>query len=307
MTTDKQPQETTESVSTAAETVQTEPSPSVAMATDKQPMVPTASGKKPDIAMETAPGGTTQLANESSTSRISRRRRESVFSEERPSAETAESSFSKVETNLLSPIFTNWPCIVTTVLGYYPPAQSVDRMDVTQERDQPIGLLDDHFQDWPSQGRALSSVQALDAFTSHLVLNCSEDCVRKFTSTIVEKINLRLAESNQCSFDLFNINVNEVDSRSIDEKILPVLVGKRFLDSVIRILGMEHSRVRNTFAEMQQVRSRASASAGTEGAGLRGGERGRERAWHESPRPGTASSGQTLSNQTPKNVLKVTK
>ena len=135
----------------------------------------------------------------------------------------------------------------------------------------------------------------------HLILNCSDICIKHFTTTIVDKINSCLAESSRCSIDILDINIHDIDLKSIDESILPILVGKRFLNSVIRVLGMEHSRVKNTFVEMQQLGGRGAGDGGGGGGGVGGRERGQRGLGRGTERERPASS------QPPKNVVKIAK
>ena len=295
MTTDKQPEQAAESA-TVMETVPSSTAP-VAMPTDNKPVVEPATPKPDaDVTMETTPSDPTQKSEAGKMI-------ETKILKERVSSE-AESSAKVSEIDFVSELFTSWSCIVATVLGCYPLAPSADRTTLPWYGDRGVGHLDDPFHDWPSQGRGLSSVRSLDAFTSHLVLNASETCITKLTSTIVKKINSCLAESNQHSVDLLDLSVHDVDfSRSVDETTVAVLVGKRFLESVIRVLGMEHSRVKNTFAEMQQVRAHSGGGMGGRGDGVRGeGVRERDRIGVR------ADNGDSQnSSQMPRNVVQVIK
>ena len=211
-----------------------------------------------------------------------------------------ENASQSASADFLEPLFTNWPCIVATVLGYCPLGPSSNGSSGMQQGDQKIRQLGDPLQNWPSQSKGMSSVQSLDSFTMHLILNCSEICIKNFTTTIVDKINSCLAESSQCSVDILDINIHDIDLKSIDESILPILVGKRFLNSVIRVLGMEHSRVKNTFVEMQQLRGRGGGEGGGGGGGG-GRERGRRGLGRGTERERPNSS------QPLKNVVKIAK
>ena len=274
------------------ETRPTASTSSVATGTVPEPgKEPPKTNTEADVAMETAPSDPSQPRLKSVTGE--KLQPKSLFSEdeEKPSSSADSESGKKAVTNdFLSPLFTNWPCIVTTVLGCYPLARG-------------IGKLGSPFVDWPSQNEELSSVQSVDSFTSHLIWNCDEALVERFTSTIVEKINSCLVESNQRSLDLLDLSVHDVDVRLIDVRVLPILVGRRFLESVIRVLGMEHSRVKNTFAEMQQLRARSSAGGGGEGptgradGGREGGRRGLR----------SENGGNDNSSVATRNIVKVTK
>ena len=266
MATDKQSQGSTSSESDVVMEAQpTTSSSSVATPTTDEPseMKPPATTPDARVAIETAPNNAAGAQDHESDGG-KKFKPKSIFS-----VENTRNS----ENDFLSPLFTNWPCIVTTVLGCYPPAPSADRATLPQQGHQGIGQPGNPLQDWPSQSKGLSSVQSIDSFTSHFVLNCDETCIENFTSTIVEKINSCLAESNQCSVDILDLSVHDVNMRLVDDRVIPILVGKRFLDSVIRVLGMEHSRVKNTFVEMQQLRSRAGEGEGSGGGRRNGGAR----------------------------------
>ena len=272
--------------------METQPTTSSSVAkTDERPETQQLTAKPPaEIATETAPSDVSSHQKAEDGKKFQPK---SLFTKKNVPSKDSESNETISENDFLSPLFTNWPCVVTTILGCYPPVLYADRATLPQVGEQAIGQMNDPFQVWPSQSRGLSSVQSLDGFTSHFVLNCDEDCIENFTSTIVEKINSCLAESNQCSVDILDLSVHDIDLRLINERALPILVGKRFLESVIRVLGMEHSRVKNTFVEMQQLRARG----GGEGEGGRrygGGLRSEI----------DSSTGPT---NVPRNIVKVTK
>ena len=242
--------------------------------TDKQPSAHTSQQPSAAIVATTQPSDSVGSSGSSKPS--------DSLSTLEPGTSSAEHALSGT-CDFLGPLFTNWPCIVTTVLGFYPLGQSSDSVSTQQPGGQGIGISGNPVQSGLSQATTLSSVHALDSFTTHFILNCSDSCIKNFTTTIVEKINSCLAASNasnQLPVDLIDLNIHDIDLKLIDESVLPILVGKRFLNSVVRVLGMEHSRVKNTFVEMQQLRARggggegAAGGAGGEGA-RRGGREGR--------------------------------
>lgn len=166
-------------------------------------------------------------------------------------------------------LFTNWPSIVTAILGCYPVAQSASG---GHGSGKPAGPFPSGSAPTPK----LSSVHMLDSFTTHLILNCSEACIKNITTTIVDKINSSLANPENCTVNMIDINVHDIDLSTVTEATLPLVVGKRFLNSVVRVLAMEHSRVKNTFVEMQQMRNgRGGGREGRGGAGEGVGGEGR--------------------------------
>ena len=183
-----------------------------------------------------------------------------------------ESTSSSNDTcDLLSALMTNWPCIVTTVLGYYPFKKLTDYnfkgVVTPQEREKP-----------KYQPARLSSVHLLDNFTLDLILNCKDSVISSLVRTIVDKMNAALEGNCGLSVLTKAINSQEIDLKKTDEATRTLLVGKRFLDSVVRVLALEHSRVRNAFVELHQQRQGG-------GDGVRGG-RGGGRSGRGNSRPG---------------------
>ena len=235
--------------------------PTVVKATDKQAESRFSSQSDENVAMTMTPCNTGESDTETGPCGMGMGQEGS--SNNRKTSSTA--------CDFLGPLFSNWPGIVTTILGFYPLGPSEDGSSILKEGARSTTQLCDPPQSGSSQNKMMSSVQVLDSFTMHLILNCSEACIENFTSTIIFKINSCLAESSSIDLDT---TVHDVDLSRIDEKSLPMLVGKRFLNSVIRVLAMEHSRVKNMFLEMQQLRDgRVSEGGGVRGGG--GRERGR--------------------------------
>ena len=174
-----------------------------------------------------------------------------------------------VSFDFLTPVFSNWYCVVTAILGCCPvPDPSLAKEENMEEEEEEGGY----------SGRVchsshrLCSVQKLDSFTTHLILNCSQKHINCITTTIIERINATLVDSDWCTVDVIDQNVHEVALDAISESNLPLVVGKRFLNSVVRVLAVEHSRVKNTFIEMQQMRGgRGGGGGGREGRGGEGG------------------------------------
>ena len=201
--------------------------------------------------------------------------------------------------DFLSPLCLNWPCIVATILGFYPVRSSFDADASHPHTGQCVGGVDGPLSFRAAQSMMLSSVHTLDSFTKNMILNCSEACIKNITATIVEKINWCLAAStmsHQRLVDLLDANVSDLDLSSIDEMTLPIIVGKRFLNSVVRVLAMEHSRIKNTYLEMHHFRA-----AGREEEGERERERGR------GGEGGRGSSGNDRRSAPLKNVAEITK
>ena len=148
--------------------------------------------------------------------------------------------------NILKILFSNWPSIITIVLGFDPNSPSPSSSSVSRP--------------------TLSSVHLLDNFTTDLILNCSETMIKHFVDTIICQLNL----VTQSCVDLCLLlqDVDYTDPTIISQFLergsagTAMLVGRRFLDSVVRVLALEHSRVKNRFLEMQQARHAAAPQAG---------------------------------------------
>ena len=177
---------------------------------------------------------------------------------------------------ILRALVTSWPCVVATVLGFYPScvtkssstktpsgggileSKSSLQLGLSREETGAGGSSEYNF----SSGLDFCSVHTLDSFTSSLVLNCEESTINILVASIIEKMNAAVLSSTRGD--------NEVDLTLLSESIdftkppeevcdlnshnVALLVGQRFMNSVVRLLGLEHSRVKNAFLEMQQMR-----------------------------------------------------
>ena len=173
------------------------------------------------------------------------------------------------ECDMLLPLITNWPCIVTTILGFYPEEE-------VQVRSKVDGSV-------PGPSRCtgkLLPVYLLDSFTTNLVLNCEDAVIDKLVAVIVEKMNEAF---ENCSSDdnasakilLDNWSPQDCSLSELTGSTLALIVGKRFLNSVMRVLALEHSRVKNALHELQQERmGGGGAGGGAGGRNLGGSGRG---------------------------------
>ena len=150
------------------------------------------------------------------------------------------------EFSVIQALFTSWPGIVTSILGF----------------NMASLLTSDHISTPPT----FSSVHLLDSFTTDLLLNCSDNVINCLVDSIVQKLNSALEASRDRDFEmdasLFLQDIDYSDPEvvrrfaAMGEVGVAVLVGRRFLSSVVRVLALEHSRVKNRFLEMQQQQTR---------------------------------------------------
>ncbi len=134
--------------------------------------------------------------------------------------------------DLLQPLVSNWPCLVTTILGFYPTT------------------------DVSSDSCVLGSVPSLDSFISHLLLNCDTEAVTVVVDTILGKMNnaMSLVGTNDLSLLSDETVWLKAQNLKLTEKNVALIVGRRFVESVVRVLAMNHSRADNTRATSQQPR-----------------------------------------------------
>ena len=162
-----------------------------------------------------------------------------------PGCSSKTNTFSD-SSNMVKMLFSNWSSIVTIVLGFDPNLSSSYSI---------------------ASPRTLSSVHLLDNFTTDLILNCSDHMINHFVNAIINQLNVAI----QSSSDLLLLvqEIDYADPEAIARYLecgdvgVAFLVGKRFLNSVVRILALEHSRIKNRFLEMQQARQAAAAQTGT--------------------------------------------
>ena len=191
--------------------------------------------------------------------------------------EQATESDADIGAEMLQALVTNWPCIVATILGFYPPCVTkvtdkttcstlVDR----EHSSSADGAFQDEKMECESSSITLefSTVHSIDSFVTNLVLNCEDTTVDTIVATIIERMNNAVFEStdpeNQVDLSLLSESVDFTKSPEevclLNEHNTALLVGVRFMNSVVRLMGLEHSRVKNAFVEMQQMRQ---ANAGT--------------------------------------------
>ncbi len=149
----------------------------------------------------------------------------------------AQASASGEGVDLLQPLVSDWPCLVATILGFYPTS------------------------DTPSD-QTFCSVHSLDSFTSHLLLHCQVETVTVLVDTLVRKMNEALSLPKPSDLSLLTDNVEwmKIKSCSLSEGNVALLVGRRFVESAVRVLAMNHSRASNIVATSQQPRTSESKS-----------------------------------------------
>ena len=159
--------------------------------------------------------------------------------------------------DMLLSLVTNWPCLVCTILGFYVAKQQAEGEVPSNEA---------------APARQLCPVHLLDGFTADLVLSADRATVFALVTTIVERMNACLDTPGCPQVDTLSFSADGL--RLLTKGNQALFVGKRFLGSVVRVLALEHSRVKNTFSEMREMGS-AGASGG--GGGVASGSQGTTR------------------------------
>ena len=168
--------------------------------------------------------------------------------------------------DLLKTLASNWPCVVSSILGQSPfsyTSSSMRKGPLEKSPKSSSSGAKHHY----------SPVHLLDSFTTNLILNCEDTVIGTLVSTIVEKMNSSIESGADLSIVMGDSNLPELDfSRvGIEDARVALVVGARFLGSVVRVLALEHSRVKNAFLEMQQLRG-GGGGDGREGGGAVAGE-----------------------------------
>ena len=191
------------------------------------------------------------------------------------SSHSANSHASKLKSypnDIIESIFSNWPSVATTVLGFDPSCDPSSSHHKSRINSDPSSWHHSSGSTLSLQSQCqVSSVHRLDSFTTNLFMNCSERMLNNFVDTIIHKLNSAINKTQQDSTFLSSNLLQDIDygdpeviSRFIamGEVGVAFLVGRRFLSSVVRVLALEHSRVKNRFLEMQQARQQAARGTG---------------------------------------------
>ena len=135
-------------------------------------------------------------------------------------ASTTATSYASVLLNLTG----NWSLIVTTILGICLPFREEEPRGIPGDGDNDI--------------RAEYSSQACDYFIQDLLYNCDHALAESIADTIITKLNEGFAADRWSPDDVLKL---EDDSVVITEVNVALIVGKKFLHSLVRLLAIELS------------------------------------------------------------------
>lgn len=137
--------------------------------------------------------------------------------------------------DMLRATFRNWQCICTSILGFNPFHYI--------ESDKPC----------PKP----SSIKILDNFITNMVVNCDSGLIVGITGTTTTEMNSALEKG----VDIRPVLDADDNLEGLNKLNLPLYVGVRFIRSIVRVLMLEHSRVKSSVAEVQLSREGRNRSS----------------------------------------------
>lgn len=130
--------------------------------------------------------------------------------------------------DMLRATFRNWQCICTSILGFNP----------------------FHYIDSDLPFPKPSSIKTLDNFVTNMVVNCDSGLIVGITGTTTTEMNNALEKG----IDIRPVLEADDNLEGMDKSNLSLYVGVRFIRSIVRVLMLEHSRVKSSVAEVQLSR-----------------------------------------------------
>ena len=121
--------------------------------------------------------------------------------------------------DVLMSLTNNWPLIVTTIIGI-----SVHSCEKEPTAD--------------NDAKVKYSSQARDYFIQELLYNCDYSLAESIADTIIDQLNVGLASDKWTLDDVLQL---EDDSVVVTEVNVALIVGKKFLHSLVRLLAIELS------------------------------------------------------------------
>jgi len=122
-------------------------------------------------------------------------------------------------TDVLLSLTNNWPLIVTTILGTCVPSCGDEATD-------------------DNNAKVEYSSQACDYFVQELLYNCDYLLAESIADTIIDQLNVGLAGDKWTLNDVLQL---DDDSVVVTEVNVALVVGKKFLHSLVRLLAIELS------------------------------------------------------------------
>lgn len=145
---------------------------------------------------------------------------DSKAQEDKIPASSSHASYSSVLLSLTS----NWSSIVTTILGICLPSCGEEPWGIPNDSDNEIRV------DYSSQG--------CDHFMQDLLYNCDHRVAESIADNIIGKLNDGFATDRWTLDDVLQL---EDDTVVVTEVNVALIVGKKFLHSLVRLLAIELS------------------------------------------------------------------
>ena len=133
---------------------------------------------------------------------------------------------------LVERLFSNWPCILATVLGYFPTCMSRSKNSPQKTRGQNTTAGD-----VPHLLEA-GHVAQLDDFVQVLLYSGHSALMNQFIKTVIERMNASTATNVSEIF----AKILKNDRVTLSEENLGIVVGCVLLRSLVRLVVVEHSR-----------------------------------------------------------------
>lgn len=138
--------------------------------------------------------------------------------------------------SLVMRIFSSWPCIVATVLGYIPNCIH-SSASVNEQRGGSKSL--------PASGEGHMKpghVTVLDAFLQKLLYSTHTQLISTFLTTIIEKITDDLRREEVAGYFQKEDGSYSFEEIPLHEGTVGLVVGSVLIRAIIRLLTVEHSR-----------------------------------------------------------------
>lgn len=138
--------------------------------------------------------------------------------------------------SLVKQVFSSWPCIVATVLGYAPNClhSTTSSSKRTCDSDSHVASSDSHMKP--------GHVTVLDAFLQRLLYSTHTQLINTFFTTVTEKITCDLEQEDAAKYFQKEDGSYSFDKVPLQEGSVGLVVGGVLLRAVIRLLTVEFSK-----------------------------------------------------------------
>ena len=139
--------------------------------------------------------------------------------------------------SLVLQIFSNWPCIVATVLGYTPTCLH-STASLNEQRGGRESLAGSSDQQHMKPGH----VTVLDAFLQKLLYSRNTQLINTFFTTVIEKMTDDLQKEDAAQYFQKNDGSCSFEEIPLLEHTVGLVVGSVLIRAMVRLLTVEHSR-----------------------------------------------------------------